>query len=370
MSKKTVFLDAPNVGNLEKRYLAMAVDSGFVSTFGPFVQKFEETFARYIGVTKAVSTQSGTEALHVALHELGIGEGDEVIVPALTFVATANPIVYVKAAPVFVDVDKDSWNIDPREIERHITRRTKAVVPVHFYGNPCDMDRIMGIARKHGLAVIEDATESLGAFYNKKHTGTIGDLGCFSFNGNKVITTGGGGMVVGTDPKRLEHIKFLVNQGRDETRGYYHPEIGFNYRMTNLEAALGLAQLKRLNEFLNKKQVFNALYREELSGVRDIRFQKEYRGARGSWWFTCVVFERPVDLPTLQKVLLGKGVPTRRVFTPITEFPPYKKFKKSDLAHSYDLYERGLCLPSSTLNSEQDVRTTAREIKRFLKRGL
>ena len=254
-------LDSPNLGELEKKYLCECVDSSFVSTIGPFVTKFEEVFAKYLEVPRAVSVQSGTSALHIALIELGITSGDEVILPALTFVASANPIRYVGATPVFVDVDPVTWNVSPEKIEKSITKKTKAIMPVHLYGNPCDMDSIMNIAKKHDLFVIEDATESLGATYTGKYTGTIGDIGCYSFNGNKVITTGGGGMVVAKDAQRAEHIKFLVNQARDVSKGFYHTEVGYNMRMTNLEASLGLAQMERLHTFIEKKKSFNNIYR-------------------------------------------------------------------------------------------------------------
>ena len=190
-------LDAPNVGKLEKEFLAKSIDTGFVSTYGPFVGEFEKKFAAYINMPNAVSTQSGTSAIHAALHELGIKKGDEVIVPALTFVATVNPIFYVGGEPVFVDVDKDTWNITPDEIIKAITPRTKAIIPVHLYGNPCDIVKITEIAAAKNIFVIEDSTESLGATFRGKQTGTFGHLGCFSFNGNMTITTGGGGMIAG-----------------------------------------------------------------------------------------------------------------------------------------------------------------------------
>lgn len=364
---KNIYLDAPNIGSLEKKYLAMAVDSGYVSTAGPYVSKFEDKFSKYVGVKKAVSIQSGTSAIHLSLHELGIGDGDEVIVPALTFVATVNPVVYVGARPVFADVDIQTWNIDPKEIERRITKRTKAVIPVHLYGNPCDMGAIMGIAKKYGIFVIEDAAESLGAKYKGKHTGTFGDLGCFSFNGNKIITTGGGGMVVGKDAGRLEHIKFLVNQARDESKGYYHPEIGFNDRMTNIEAVLGLAQMKRLNGFLKKKRIFNKIYIEGLKDIRCIRFQETHEDASGSHWLTSVIFEKGIDIAALQKRLGEKKIPVRRIFMPVTEFPPYARFKHGGYEMSYQIYDTGLCLPSSTLNSEKDVSFVCKTLKKLIK---
>lgn len=363
---KKIELDAPNVGILEKRYIAKAIDEGYVSTIGPFVKKFEERFAKYIGVKKAVSTQNGTSAIHISLYEFGIGKADEVIVPALTFVASVNPILYVGAKPVFVDVDKITWTIDPGEIKKCITKRTKAILPVHFYGNPCNMDEIMFIAKKYNLKVIEDATESLGACYRGKHVGTFGDLGCFSFNGNKIITTGGGGMVVGNDQERLNHIKFLVNQGRDCARGYYHPEVGFNYRMTNLEAAMGLAQLNRLDEFLIQKRKFHKIYKEQLNDIKVIRFQEEYTAAESSYWMNCIILNKDIKIPSLIEKLKKKGIVTRRVFEPVTEFPPYKKFKKNDYKNSYLIYDKGLCLPSSTLNSKEDIHYVCKVLRKLL----
>lgn len=364
---KKIHLDTPNIGELEKKYLNKAIDSGYISTVGPFVPEFENKFAKYLRTKMAISTQSGTAAIHMALYELGIGKGDEVIVPALTFVATVNPIVYVGARPVFADVDIKTWNISPGEIEKKITKRTKAVIPVHFYGNPCRMDEIMKIAREYNIYVIEDATESLGAKYKDRYTGTFGDLGCFSFNGNKIITTGGGGMVVGSNKRRLEHIKFLVSQARDESKGYFHPEIGFNYRMTNIEAALGLAQTEQLEGFLKKKRVFNRIYREELSSNNYIRFQEEYPESLSSYWLSCIMFENNINIDFLQSELKKKCVITRRVFMPVTEFPPYRRYKVSGYENSYKIYNKGLCLPGSTLNSEDEIYFVCSKVKKVIK---
>lgn len=366
MSKK-ILLDAPNIGRHEKRYLGRAIDAGYISTAGPFVPEFEKKFAAYLGVRGSVSTQSGTAALHVALHELGIGEGDEVIVPALTFVATISPVTYIGAAPVCVDVDLRTWNIDPSEISRHITGRTKAIIPVHLYGNPCDMDAIMSIARRHGLAVIEDAAEGLGARYGRAPVGTVGDFGCFSFNGNKIMTTGGGGMVVGKKQRALEHIRFLVNQARDESEGYYHPEVGFNYRMTNVEAALGLAQLGRLDGFLDKKRKFYSIYREELGDIPGVELQEEPDGAESSRWLVCAIFNGRFSIERLRLALKSDGIPTRRVFMPVTYFPHYKACGRGALENSQRIYNRGLCLPGSTMNSKDDIYRVCRSVKTRLK---
>jgi len=359
------YLDAPNLGSLEKEYLMKAIDIGYVSTVGPFVPEFEEKFAKYIGIKKAVSVQSGTAALHVSLYELGIGRSDEVIVPALTFIATINPILYVGAKPVIVDVDSETWNINPEEIKKAVTENTKAIIPVHLYGNPCNMDAIMEIAEEYNLYVIEDATESLGATYKGKQTGSFGDFGCFSFNGNKLITTGGGGMVVTNDEKRAEHIKFLVNQARDSSKGYYHSEMGFNYRMTNIEAALGLAQLKRIDEFLNKKRKFRQIYQEILGDLPYVKFQKEYNGVEGSWWLTCIKVEKDVNIDSLMEKLRGKGIQTRRIFVPACEMPYLKEYS-TESPSAYEIYRKGICLPSSTLNSADSVKGAGLIIKELL----
>jgi len=363
---RQIQLDAPDIGEKEKIYLEKAVSSGYVSTVGPFVPEFEESFSSYVGAKGAVSTQSGTAALHVALHELGIGPSDEVIVPALTFIASINPIKYVGAKPVFVDVDKDTWNIDIDSLEKSITDKTKAIIPVHLYGNPCNMDGIAKIAKKNNLFVIEDAAESLGAKYKGAYTGTFGNLGCFSFNGNKIITTGGGGMVSGSNRDQLKHIKFLVNQAKDEANEFYHSEIGFNYRMTNISAALGIAQIQKLEDFLAKKRKINHIYKEELGKIEFVRFQKEYENAESSWWFSCILIEKDLDLSTLQRELNKKLIPTRRIFMPVVEFVPYASYKNDEQKNSYYIYERGLCLPSSTLNSEDDIYYVCSAIKSLL----
>lgn len=362
MSKKIVYLDAPFLGDREKEYLNKVIDSGYVSSIGPFVTEFEEKFAMFLDVRKAVAVQSGTAAIHMALYELGIGKEDEVIVPALTFVATVNPIMYLKATPVFADVDFETWNIDPEDIERKITEKTKAIIPVHLYGNPCNMDEIRRIAEKYNLYIIEDATESLGAIYKGNYTGTFGDFGCFSFNGNKLITTGGGGMIVGSEEDKLNHIKFLVNQARDVSKGYYHPEVGFNYRMTNIEAALGLAQIERIEDFLKKKKLLNAIYKEELDKIKGIRFQKEYENAESCWWLTVIFIENCADIGFLQEKLLKMGIQTRRVFMPVVEFPMYRR-ERSEYKNSYLIYEKGLCLPSSLLNSVDDIFYVCKSLK-------
>ncbi len=361
LSKKA-YLDDPSLGETEKDYLMKCIDSNYVSIIGPYVPEFEEKLANYLNIKRAVSTQSGTAAIHMALYELGIGIDDEVIVPALTFIATVNPILYVGAKPVIVDVDLKTWNIDPEEIRKAITPKTKAIIPVHLYGNPCEMDEILDIAEEYNLYIIEDATESLGATYNGKYTGTFGDFGCFSFNGNKIITTGGGGMIVTDDTQRAEHIKFLVNQARDNKKGYYHPELGFNYRMTNIESALGLAQLSRLSEFLEKKRKFNEIYKDLLGDLQNIEFQKECNNAESSWWLNCIKLNNDININELIETLSKNVIPTRRVFMPINEMPYLKNYSKP-CPNAAEIYNNGLCLPSSTMNDVDTIKRVADEIK-------
>lgn len=358
---KPIFLDAPLLGDIEKKYLNDAVDSGFVSTVGPFVPQFEESIAKQLSCPSTVAVQSGTAALHMALYEAGVGPGDEVIVPALTFVATVNPVSYVGAKAVVVDVDLDTWTIDIDKVRKSINKKTKAIIPVHLYGNPCNMDALSALAKEHDLIIIEDATESLGSYYAGKATASIGDYGCLSFNGNKMMTTGGGGIVVANNKKHLEHIRFLINQARDVEKGYYHPELGFNFRMTNIQAALGLAQLQRYNDFIEIKKRTHSLYLECLSSCSKITFQVEHDNASSIWWLTSVVFDDSIDVEALRLTLLNKGIQSRRFFMPVNEFPMYNNNK--DGCHiSKKLYEQGLCLPSSYLNSEDEIEIVCRAI--------
>ncbi|MBF0216013.1 MAG: DegT/DnrJ/EryC1/StrS family aminotransferase [Candidatus Omnitrophica bacterium] len=361
-----MFLDAPNLKGVEKEYLCKAIDEGYVSSIGPFVNEFEKRFASFLAAGPCVSCQSGTSALHMALHELGVSKGDEVIVPVITFVGTVYPVSYVGAKPVFVDIDEKTWNMIPELVASKITARTKAIIPVHLYGNPCDMDKLLDIGEKHGVPVIEDASESLGAEYKGKLTGTLGEFGCFSFNGNKLITTGNGGMISGKDPNKIGHIRFLVNQAREEGAFYFHSEVGYNLRLSNIAASLGLAQLERVGEFLALKRRFNDIYRAELSGVDGISFQEQYKGARSSYWLSCISFGEGIDVTGVIDELKRSNIPTRRVFTPLIEFPPYKEEDKSCYSNAYMIFDSGICLPGSTLNTEKDIMAVCHKLKEIV----
>jgi len=355
-------LDAPSIGPLEKKYVLRALREGFVSTYGPYVGFFEKEFAAFVQEGYPVAVQSGTAALHLALHQLGVGAQDEVIVPALTFIASANPIVYVGAKPVFVDVDPLSWNISIEDIEKKITPKTKAIIAVHLYGNCCDISRLVKVARKHKLFLVEDATESLGSRFAGRHTGSFGDYGCFSFNGNKTVTTGGGGLVLCRSVPAAEHLRLVVNQARPGVE-YTHTEVGFNYRMTNLEASLGLAQLERLNGFVRKKSLFREIYTQGTIGL-PVCLQKEYAQAESCFWLNAMTFENAKIREKAQEVLKSAGVPFRRIFAPISESLPYGWADKKSLLNTYDIYDRGLCLPSSVVNTEKSIHDVCKAIQK------
>jgi len=266
---------------------------------------------------------------------------------------------------VIVDVDCKTWNIDPLKIKEAITEKTKAIIPVHLYGNPCDMTEIMDIAKECNLFVIEDATESLGAKFNGKNMGVLGDFGCLSFNGNKLLTTGGGGMVVGSNIERIEHIRYLANQAKDTNNPGNHSEMGFNYRMTNIEAALGLAQLERMNGFLDKQKTFREIYHGALGGLSGVCFQENYSYAVESCWLTCITIENESQITDLINKLKERGIPTRRLFVPLGEMSYLKQYAGS-CPNAVEIYQHGLCLPSSTLNEEDDIKEVTLIIREVL----
>lgn len=365
MSQIKIPLDWPNIGNSEKECVLKALDSGFVSTAGPLVNEFEDEFASFLDCRNAISVVNGTSGLHLALRLLNVGPGDEVIVPALTFIASVNPITYVGATPVIVDILPDTWTIDPLQIEKSITRRTKAIIPVHLYGNPVNMDAIMEIARQHDLFVIEDATESLGSTYKGSYTGTFGDLGVFSFNGNKVITTGGGGMVITDNDELAQRARLLVNQGRNAfEKEYVHQEIGYNFRLTNIQAALGLAQMKRLPEFLAVKRRNACIYQRELQDIPGIGWQSEPKDAESNWWLFSILIEDefPEDRHSIITRLVSKGIQVRSLFTPLDKQPCYSKYNIPKCEIADYIYSRGINLPSASFLTKGNIIDVCREL--------
>ncbi len=356
----------PRFGEREREYVLRCLDSGFLVTGGQFVPQFERRFADYVGARFAVATSSGTAALHVAMRLLGLEEGDEVIVPALTFVATANAVRYVRATPVFVDIDPRTWTLDPREVRRKLSSRTRAVVPVHLYGNPADLDAILDLAQDFDLAVIEDATEGLGATYGGKRVGTFGRVGCFSFNANKLITAAGGGMLVTDEEDLALRARSLVNQAQAPGREYFHTDVGYNYRLMEVQAAVGLAQLEQVDEFLAAKRSHASRWRSLLEAASGLSFQQETEGAVSAWWLFCVLLESRPGRERLAQHLHDKGIEARPAFVPIPLLPP---FGGTENASRYPTAEavssRALCLPSSAHLNDQEIDFTVSCIRQL-----
>ncbi len=340
----------PLLGEEELNNVIEAVKSGWISSKGKFIPEFEERFAKYCGVKYGVATSNGTVALHLALTSLEIGQGDEVIVPTLTFIATANAVRYTGAKPVFVDSHPDYWCVDPKKIEEAVTTKTKAIIPVHLYGHPCDMDLIMDIAKKYNLFVIEDAAEAHGAEYKGKKVGSFGDISCFSFYGNKIITTGEGGMCSTNNKRLAEKMKILRDHGMNPNKRYWYDVIGFNYRMTNMQAAVGVAQLEKINKFIDKKREIAKWYTEALqklsrSGL--IKLHPEMHWAKCVYWLYSILIENKFGLnrDLLIEKLNKVGIETRPFLNPIHIMPPYKRNGKFPIAEQ--LAKKGISLPSS-----------------------
>lgn len=355
---KQISVASPNLNGNEKRYVNDCMDTTQISSGGggKYIVEFERAFAEFCECKYAASCCNGTVALHLALLALGIKEGDEVIMPVITYIATANAVRYVNATPVFTDVDKDGWNIDVKKIEEKITPNTKAIIVVHLYGNPVDMDAVMEIAKNHNLYVIEDAAEAHGAVYKGKKVGSIGDIGTFSFFGNKVITTGEGGMVTTQNEQIDRKVRLLKGQGVDAQKRYWHLAVGYNYRMTNLEAAIGLGQLENIEEHIANRIKIRQKYYSLLEPYSDyMEFQKTTAQSISINWMTSIIFTSKVklDRDTICRKLEERGVETRPVFYPINSMPPYKDNESFPVAKY--IAERGINLPTHDLLKEEDV---------------
>ncbi|WP_069650354.1 LegC family aminotransferase [Caloranaerobacter ferrireducens] len=363
----------PEIRGNEWKYIKECLDTNWVSSAGKYVDLFEERFKEYIGSKKAIVTVNGTSALHLALSILGIGPGDEVIVPSMTFVASINPIIYVGAEPVFVDICRDTYVMDVNKVEELITEKTKAIMPVHIYGHPVDMEPLMKLAKKYNLYVIEDATEALGSEYMTSDgiwhkVGTIGDIGCFSFNGNKLITTGAGGMLVTNDEELGEKAKFLSTQAKviGENKSFSHPEIGYNFRMPNLLAAMGVAQLEKIEEYIKIKRDNAKYYNQLLKEVEGITIPIEKDWAKNCYWLYSIVIEDEYGIKRdeLIKIMAENKIETRPFFNPIHNMIPYKKYKCGKLTVTNELSRKGINLPSSVSLTFEDIDKIAKIIRR------
>jgi perosamine synthetase len=368
MTERRLPVYRPQLGERERRYLLDAFDSGWISSRGEFVQRFEQSFARFVGVERAISVANGTVALHVALAALGIGPGDEVIVPTFTYVAPVNMIRVVGATPVFVDSDPATWQLDASEVERRVTPRTRAIVAVHLYGQPCDMDAISAIAQRHRLRVIEDCAEAFGSRVGSRHVGTFGDVATWSFFGNKTITTGEGGMVAARDPAVGERVALLKNQGVSAEREYWHVDVAFNYRMTNLAAAIGLAQLEQAERFIARKREIAGAYGRALEGL-PVELHAERRGTTHSYWMVSILAQDARIRDRLRKALADGGVETRPTFVPAHRLPMYAIGDARAYPVADSLGERGINLPSWPGLSDDDVAYVGALVRRFCGRA-
>jgi dTDP-4-amino-4,6-dideoxygalactose transaminase len=354
-----IYLSPPHLSGRELELLEEAVGSNWVAPLGPQVDAFERELAEVVGVPHALALSSGTAALHLALIVLGIGAGDEVACSSLTFSASANPVVYVGATPVFVDADADTWTIDPELLDRTLGERpqVRALVAVDLYGQCCDYDALTEICERRGVALVQDAAESLGASYRGTPAGGQGALAAFSFNGNKVITTSGGGMLVSRDEQLIAHARKLSTQAREPAPHYQHTELGFNYRLSNLLAAVGRAQLEVLGERVEARRRINARYRELLAEAPGISFMPEARYGRSNCWLTCILVdpdEAGTDRETIRRALEVEDIEARPLWKPMHLQPFFAGAPTAGGDVSASLFERGLCLPSGSALTETD----------------
>lgn len=356
----------PYLGEREKTYVNQCLDSTWISSRGEFIARFEHGFADYIGAEHATTVCNGTVAIHLALMALGIGPGDEVIVPALTYIASVNTIIQAGATPVFVDSLENSWQIDPEAVRRKIGPKTRAVMVVHLYGLPCDMDAITALCTEHDLLLVEDCAEAFGSRYKGRHVGTFGDAATFSFFGNKTITTGEGGMVVVRDRRVFDKACHLKNQGVSPTREYWHDVLAYNYRMTNMCAAIGLAQLEQADEIISRKRRIADGYREGLSGL-PLKTHDELPGTAHSFWMCSIVVDEATLRDPLRDHLRQAGIETRPLFHPAHVMPHCAVGESFPVAES--LSARGINLPSYPGLSRQDLNLIIGSIRGFFGDG-
>jgi perosamine synthetase len=352
----------PEIGKEEEEEVLKVIRSGWISSASPAVREFEEKFSAYIGRKYGVATSNGTTALHLAVTALGIKEGDEVIVPDLTFISPVNVVLYNRAIPVIVDVEEENWGLDPEKVRKAITNKTKAIIVVHLYGNPAKVSELKEIAEEKGIYLIEDCAEAHGAEYEGKKVGNFGDIACFSFYANKVITTGEGGMCLTDDEGLYEKMQILRDHGMTKEKRYWHEVVGYNYRMTGLQAALGLAQLKKIDKFIERKREIARLYQELLEGV--VTVQRDPPNGKSIFWLFSILTEKRDELA---EYLAKNGVETRKFFYPVHEMPPYVEFTKSSYPISKKLSRIGMNLPSYPSLGADDIKYISGKIKEFVK---
>jgi len=363
----------PEISGKEWDYVKDCLDTGWVSTSGSYVNRFESKLGTYIGAKHSIATSSGTAALHIALLVSGVKPNEEVLVSTLSFIAPANAIRYVNAWPVFIDADPTYWQIDTDKIAHFISdhcqwksgslinnntgRRIAAILPVHILGHPCNLEPILELGRKYNIPIIEDATESLGATYNGSKMGSLSDIACFSFNGNKLITTGGGGMITTSNDAWAEKARYLTTQAKDDPVEYIHSEIGYNYRLTNVQAAIGLAQMDRVEEFISKKLSIAKLYDESFTSNKSITLLPKRPGSEPVYWLYTLLLDDTTPLEKRKLIvseLNQKGIGVRPIFHPLHALPLYKNNLSYHMDHSLNIYRRALSIPSSVGLTRED----------------
>lgn len=360
----------PSLGGNELKYVSECIKTNWISSQGSFVTRFEEEFARYHGVEEAITVSNGTTALHLALVAMGIGPGDEVIVPNLTFGASANAVIHAGAAPVFADVREDDWTLDTSDVAKRISVRTKAIMPVHLYGVPADMTGIMELAEKHDLMVLEDCAESLGARFEGRLTGTFGKASAFSFFANKTITTGEGGMILTDDQELAERMRLFRDHGMRRERRYWHEEAGFNYRITNMQSAVGCAQMERLDDFLAHRKRLGGAYQEGLGRIEGIRLQEFGENRTSSFWLYSVRLEDGCGYTRdeLMQELLKEGIESRPVFYPLNQQPAYASYVGGECPVSDRIAAAGVSLPTSNHMEVEEAERVCRAVKKIFAR--
>jgi dTDP-4-amino-4,6-dideoxygalactose transaminase len=368
---KKIWLASPHMGGGELRFIKEAFDTNWIAPVGPHISKFENNLSEISEGRKIAALSSGTSAIHLALILLGVKKNDDIICASFTFSASANPIKYLGANPIFIDSEKESWNMCPALMEQAINdgisdnKKPKAIVLVHLYGMPAKLDEIMRIADNYDIPVIEDAAEALGSKYNNKQLGTFGKIGIYSFNGNKIITTSGGGALVCEDAEIINKAKFLATQARDEAPHYEHSQIGYNYRMSNVCAAIGVGQLDVLNDrIIRKREIYN-FYKTELSGIKEIAFLDESVGSFSNYWLTTILIDEnsAIDREQLRLHLEKDNIESRPLWKPMHLQPVFKSCKAYVNGVSGDLFNRGLCLPSGTNMTKKDLERVVNKIK-------
>lgn len=363
-TSKKIYMISPHMSKegYEMEYVREAFETNWIAPLGRNVDEFEKEMARYVGAENAAALSSGTVAIHMALKALGICSGDIVFCPSLTFAASANPILYQNAIPVFIDSDKASWNMDPAALETALIkyeamgRLPKALIVVHLYGICAEMDAICRLCARYGVPIIEDAAESLGATYKGKHLGTIGDYGVYSFNGNKIITTSGGGMLVSRNAERIRKVRFWSTQSRDPARHYQHSELGYNYKMSNVVAGIGRGQLKVIDHRIQRKKEIFEFYQEELGKLPGVTMMPVLPDTKPIYWLSCITLNGKVRPETVMDALEKENIESRPVWKPLHMQPFFSGYDHFGGEVSESLFENGVCLPSDTKMTDDDLR--------------